>query len=122
LKTGTPMRRKKCVSPLEVWACIPTLEQVYAGTYDPATVSEIIKRLTSPRRTAKIYKPIELSVLEKVQRVVTNLYRQPADPTERDVDAALKMLVAQERATFFKLSTNNGVKSGWVRLMKAGDV
>jgi regulator of protease activity HflC (stomatin/prohibitin superfamily) len=67
-------------------------------------------------------KPIELSVLEKAQRVVTNLYRQPADPTEKDVNAALKMLVAQERATFFNLSTNNGVKSGWVRLMKAGDV
>jgi hypothetical protein len=116
-----PMRRKGC-SPLEVWACIPTLEQVYAGTYDPATVSEIIKRLTSPRRTAKIYEPIELSVLEKVQRVATNLYRQPADPTEKDVDAALKVLVAQERATFFNLSTNNGIKSGWVRLMKEGHV
>jgi hypothetical protein len=122
LKMGILMKRRGRVAPLEVWACIPTLEQVYAGTYDPATVSEIIKRLTSPRRTAKIYKPIELSVLEKVQRVVTNLYRQPADPTEKDVDAALKMLVAQERATFFNLSTNNGVKSGWVRLMKAGDV
>ena len=116
------MRRKGCVSPLEVWACIPTLEQVHIGTYNPATVSEIIKRLTSPRRTAKIYKAIELSVLEKVQRVVTNLYRQPANPTEKDVNAALKMLVAQERATFINLSTNNGVKSGWVRLMKAGDV
>ena len=115
------MRRKGC-SPLEVWACILTLEQVYAGTYDPTTVSEIIKRLTSPRRTAKIYEPIELSVLETVQRVVTNLYRQPADPTEKDVDAALKVLVAQERATFFNLSTNNGIKSGWVRLMKEGDV
>jgi hypothetical protein len=116
------MRRKGCLSPLEVWACIPTLEQVHAGTYDPATVSEIIKRLTSPRRTAKIYEPIELSVLETVQRVVTNLYRQPADPTEKDVDAALKVLVAQERATFFSLSTINGIKSGWVRLMKGGDV
>ena len=118
------MRRKGCLSPLEVWACIPTREQVYAGTYDPATVSEIIKRLTSPRRTAKIYEPIELSVsvLEKTQRVVTNLYRQPADPTEKDVDAALKVLVAQERATFFNLSTNNGIKSGWVRLMKEGHV
>src|SRR5215469_11562570 len=101
---GILMRRKGCVAPLEVWACIPTLEQVYAGTCNPATVSEIIKRLTSPRRTAKIYKAIELSVLEKVQRVVTNLYR-PADPTEKDVNAALKMLVAQERATFFNLST-----------------
>jgi hypothetical protein len=121
LKMEIPMRRKGC-SPLEVWACIPTLEQVYAGTYNPATVSEIIKRLTSPRRTAKIYEPIELSVLEKVQRVVTNLYRQPADPTEEDVDAALKVLVAQERAIFFNLSTNNGIKSGWVRLMKEGDV
>ena len=116
------MGRKGRLSPLEVWACIPTLEQVYGGTYDPATVSEIIKRLTSARRIAKIYEPIELSLLEKVQRVVTNLYRQPADPTEKDVDAALKMLVAQERATFFNLTTNNGVKSGWVRLMKAGDV
>ena len=54
--------------------------------------------------------------------VVTNLYRQPADPTEKDVDAALKALVEQERATFFKLSTNKGIKSGWVRLMKEGDV
>ena len=121
LKMEILMRRKGC-SPLEVWACIPTLEQVYAGTYDPTTVSEIIKRLTSPRRTAKIYEPIELSLFEKVQRVVTNLYRQPADPTEKDVDAALKVLVAQERATFFNLSTNNGIKSGWVRLMKEGDV
>src|SRR5215472_16332126 len=96
LKMGILMRRKGCVSPLEVWACIPTLEQVHAGTYDPAIVSEIIKRLTSPRRTAKIYEPIELSVsvLEKTQRVVTNLYRQPVDPTEKDVDAALKVLVA----------------------------
>ena len=121
LKMEILMRRKGC-SPLEVWACIPTLEQVYAGTYNPATVSEIIKRLTSPRRTAKIYEPIELSLFEKVQRVVTNLYRQPADPTEKDVDAALKVLVTQERATFFNLSTNNGIKSGWVRLMKEGDV
>ena len=123
MKMEIPMRRKGC-SPLEVWACIPTLEQVHAGTYDPATVSEIIKRLTSPRRTAKIYEPIELSVsvLQKTQRVVTNLYRQPADPTEKDVDAALKVLVAQERATFFNLSTNNGIKSGWVRLMKEGHV
>jgi hypothetical protein len=45
-----------------------------------------------------------------------------ADLTEKDVDAALKVLVAQERAAFFNLSTNNGVKSGWVRLMKEGDV
>jgi hypothetical protein len=52
----------------------------------------------------------------------SNLYRQPADPAEKDVDAALKVLVAQERAAFFNLSTNNGVKSGWVRLMKEGDV
>ena len=122
MKMEILMGRKGCLSPLEVWACIPTLEQVYAGTYNPATVSEIIKRLTSPRRTAKIYEPIELSVLEKVQRVVTNLYRQPADPTEEDVDAALKVLLAQERATFFNLSTNNGIKSGWVRLMKEGHV
>ena len=116
------MRRKGCVSPLEVWACIPTLEQVYGGTYNPATVSEIIKRLTSARRIAKTYEPIELSLLEKVQRVVTNLYRQPADPAEKDVDAALKALVAQERATFVNLSTNKGIKSGWVRLMKEGDI
>ena len=116
------MGRKRRLSPLEVWACIPTLEQVYGDTYDPATVSEIIKRLTSPRRIVKTYKPIELSLLEKVQRVVTNLYRQPADPTEKDVDAALKVLVAQERATFVNLSTNKGIKSGWVRLMKEGDV
>jgi hypothetical protein len=116
------MGRKGRLSPLEVWACIPTLEQVYGDTYDPATVSEIIKRLTSPRRIVKTYKPIELSLLEKVQRVVANLYRQPADPTEKDVDAALKVLVAQERATFVNLSTNKGIKSGWVRLMKEGDV
>jgi hypothetical protein len=113
------MGRKGRLSPLEVWACIPTLEQVHGGTYDPATVSEIIKRLTSARRIAKIYEPIELSLLQKVQRV---LYRQPADPTEKDVDAALKALVAQERATFLNLSTNKGIKSGWVRLMKEGDV
>jgi hypothetical protein len=122
LKMGILMGRKGCLSPLEVWACIPTLEQVYAGTYDPATVSKIIKRLTSPRRIAKTYEPVELSLLEKVQRVVTNLYRQPADPTEKDVDVALKVLVAQERATFVNLSTNKGIKSGWVRLMKEGDV
>jgi hypothetical protein len=53
---------------------------------------------------------------------VTNLYRQSADPTEKDVDAALKVLVAQERAKFVSLSTNKGIKSGWVRLMKEGDV
>jgi len=116
------MERKGRLSPLEVWACIPTLEQVYGGKYDPATVSEIIKRLTSARRIAKIYEPIELSLLEKVQKVLTNLYRHPGEATEKDVDAALKALVAQERATFFKLSTNKGIKCGWVRLMKEGDV
>jgi hypothetical protein len=116
------MDRKGHLSPLEVWACIPTLEQVYGGQYDPATVSEIIKRLTSARRIAKLYEPIELSLLEKVQRVLTNLFRQSDDATEKDVDAALKALVAQERATFVKLSTNKGIKSGWVRLMKEGDV
>jgi hypothetical protein len=122
LKMEILMGRKGRFSPPEVWACIPTLEQVYGGTYDPATVSEIIKRLTSPRRIAKTYKPIELSLLEKVQRVVPNLYRQPAASTEKDVDAALKVLIAQERATFVNLSTNKGIKSGWVRLMKEGDV
>jgi hypothetical protein len=116
------MGRKGPLSPLEVWACIPTFEQVHGGRYDPATVSEIIKRLTSPRRVAKTYEPIELSLFERVQRVVTHLYRQPTDPTEMDVDAALKVLVAQERATFVNLSTNKGIKSGWVRLMKEGDV
>lgn len=122
MKLGVLMERKGRLSPLEVWACIPTLEQVYGGEYAPATVSEIIKRLTSARRIAKIYEPIELSLLEKVQRVLTNLYRQLDDATEKDVDAALKALVAQERATFVKLSTNKGIKSGWVRLMKEGDV
>jgi hypothetical protein len=122
LKLEVLMERKGHLSPLEVWAYIPTLEQVYGGKYDPATVSEIIKRLTSARRIAKIYEPIELSLLEKVQRVLTNLYRHPDHATEKDVDAALKALVAQERATFFKLSTNKGIKSGWVRLMKEGDV
>ena len=53
---------------------------------------------------------------------MTNLYRQPVDPTEKDVDAALKVLVAQERAKFVSLTTNKGIKSGWVRLMKEGDV
>ena len=113
------MGRNGRLSPLEVWACLPTLEQVYGGKYDPATVSEIIKRLTSARRIANVYEPIQLSFLEKIQRV---FYRQPADPTEKDVDAAIKALVAQERATFFKLDTNRGTKSGWVRLMKEGDV
>jgi hypothetical protein len=61
----------------------------------------LIQVVQFSRAGSKIYEPIELPFLETVQRVVTNLYRQPADPTEKDVDAALKVLVAQERATFF---------------------